>query len=218
MTSRREFLKTATAAGGALLAGVTTGMSPEQGIAHSRGHSAPLDILVLGGTGFIGPHLVRYAVAQGHRVTIFTRGRREAQLPDGVIRLIGDRNGQLGALEGKRWDAVIDDSATNPDWVKLSTELLKDSVGLYSFTSSTGVYYPYLRRGLDESVAPHTDVRDANDGSERYGVSKARCEQQVQQVFKIGQLLFAPRTSWGLATRRTASRIGPCAWRAEARF
>ena len=62
--------------------------------------AAPLDILVLGGTGFIGPHLVRHAVSRGHRVTIFTRGRRQADLPESVIRLIGDRNGQLGALEG----------------------------------------------------------------------------------------------------------------------
>src|SRR5437763_6927880 len=107
-----------------------------------------LDILVLGGTGFIGPHLVRYAASRGHRVTIFTRGRHDAELPSEVVRLQGDRNGQLDALKGKRWDVVIDDSATNPTWVEMSTELLKDS-GAYMFTSSTGVYYPYLTRGVD---------------------------------------------------------------------
>jgi 2'-hydroxyisoflavone reductase len=145
--------------------------------------TAPLDLLVLGGTGFIGPHLVRLAVARGHRVTIFTRGRRDAELPAEVVRLTGDRNGQLGALEGKRWDAVIDDSATNPEWVRQSAELLRDAVGRYLFTSSTGVYYPYLRRGLDESVAPHLEIADPKDGSETYGVSKARCERIVLDTF-----------------------------------
>jgi 2'-hydroxyisoflavone reductase len=105
-----------------------------------------MDILILGGTGFIGPHLVRHAVARGHRVTIFTRGRRDAELPASVVRLIGDRNGKLEALEGKRWDAVIDDSATNPEYVRLSTTLLKDATGAYLFTSSTGVHYPYRTR------------------------------------------------------------------------
>jgi hypothetical protein len=66
---------------------------------------------ILGGTGYIGPHLVRLAVSRGHKVTTFTRGRRKPELPPGVIQLIGDRNGQLQALEGKAWDAVIDDSA-----------------------------------------------------------------------------------------------------------
>jgi 2'-hydroxyisoflavone reductase len=131
-------------------------------------------------------------VARGHRVTIFTRGRREAELPASVIRLTGDRNGQLDALRGRRWDAVFDDSATNPDWVRQSTELLRDAAGMYSFTSSTGVYYPYLQRGLDEATAPHTDVRDANDGSERYGVSKALCEQQVQQLFGDRGIVVRP--------------------------
>src|SRR5438552_3426968 len=110
MPDRREFLKTTATAAGALLAGAWPGLT----------QAAPLNLLVLGGTGFIGPHLVRHAVARGHKVTIFTRGRHDADLPASVIRLQGDRNGQLGALEGKTWDAVVDDSATNPDWVRQS--------------------------------------------------------------------------------------------------
>jgi 2'-hydroxyisoflavone reductase len=151
-----------------------------------------LDILVLGGTGFIGPHLVRYAVSRGHRVTIFTRGRHQADLPDAVIRLQGDRNGQLGALEGKRWSAVIDDSATNPAWVRQSAQLLKDAVGQYMFTSSTGVYYPYLRRGLDESVPPRLDADDPKDGSASYGVAKSRCESETQQAFGERAIIVRP--------------------------
>jgi 2'-hydroxyisoflavone reductase len=138
MTNRRDFLKNTAA--GALAAAVlplfraTAMLEPRP--------AKQLDILVLGGTGFIGPHLVRYAVSRGHRVTIFTRGRRDGDLPEGVIRLTGDRNGQLDSLKGRKWDVVIDDSATNPAWVEMSTDLLKDSVGGYLFTSSTGVYYP----------------------------------------------------------------------------
>src|SRR5262249_45097526 len=143
-----------------------------------RGPGAKLDILVLGGTGFIGPYIVRYAASRGHRVTIFTRGKHDADLPASVTRLIGDRDGQPGAVQGKKWDA-----ATNPDWVRQSTELLAHSVDQYLFTSSTGVYYPYLQRGLDESVAPHLDLADPKDGSESYGVSKAKCEKQTRDVF-----------------------------------
>src|SRR5262249_40103810 len=138
-----------------------------------------LDLLVLGGTGFIGPHLVRHAVSRGHRVTIFTRGRRDAELPAEVVRLKGDRNGDLKSLEGKKWDAVVDDSATNPDWVRQSTALLKGNVSRYLFTSSTGVYYPYLLRGLDETGPARLEADDPKDESAKYGVAKARCERQV---------------------------------------
>jgi len=187
--TRRDFLKAGALAGGALLSGIGRGR-PGAGASAAtrlatRGSSspAPIALLILGGTGFIGPHLVRLAVSRGHRVTIFSRGRRNPDLPAEVERLVGDRNGQLGALEGKTWDAVVDDSATNPDWVKQSTSLLRDAVGRYLFTSSTGAYYPYLARGLDESTAPHLEVADPNDGSESYGVSKARCETTVNQTF-----------------------------------
>jgi 2'-hydroxyisoflavone reductase len=192
MTTRREFLKTSAVFSGALLGRGAPALA--QAAVRRAGGSAPssLNLLVLGGTGFIGPHLVRHAVARGHHVTIFTRGRRQADLPNDVVRLTGDRNGQLGALVGKRWDAVVDDSATNPDWVRQSAQLLKDSAGRYLFTSSTGVYYPYLKRGLDESVAPHLDVVDPKDFSETYGVAKARCEGEVQGAFGRRALVLRP--------------------------
>lgn len=176
MPSRRRFLQTSAAAVGLLgcgRGGATS--SPEA----ARGR----ELLVLGGTGFIGPHLVRHAVARGHRVTIFTRGRREAALPAGVTRLIGDRDGKLEALQGRRFDAVIDDSASKPERVRLSTQLLKDQVGRYLFTSSTGVYYPYLQPGADERRAVRMAATDPEDGSEAYGVAKAQCEREVMQTF-----------------------------------
>ena len=193
MTTRRDFLKsTAALSGGALLGrGMPSLARAAAGLSTGRA-SAPITLLVLGGTGFIGPHLVRHAVSRGHRVTIFTRGRRQADLPNEVERLTGDRNGQLGTLVGKKWDAVVDDSATNPDWVRQSAQLLKNSAGRYLFTSSTGVYYPYLKRGLDESVEPHLDVKDPKDFSETYGVSKARCEQEVLDAFGNKALVVRP--------------------------
>lgn len=190
MPSRRDFLK--SAAGAVILAGGLPALG-EAASARHRTARAPksLDILVLGGTGFIGPHLVRHAVSRGHHLTIFTRGRHDAELPPEVARLQGDRNGQLDSLKGKRWDVVIDDSATNPDWVAMSTELLKDS-GAYMFTSSTGVYYPYLSRGLDESAPVHTDLKDPKDGSETFGVAKAKCEAQTMKVFGDRGIVMRP--------------------------
>jgi 2'-hydroxyisoflavone reductase len=192
MTTRRDFLKSTAIFGGALLGRGAPDFANAAARLCGRAEVAPMNLLVLGGTGFIGPHLVRHAVGRGHHVTIFTRGRRQADLPNDVARLTGDRNGQLDALVGKKWDAVVDDSATNPDWVRQSAQLLKDSVGRYLFTSSTGVYYPYLKRGLDESTAPHLDVKDAKDFSETYGVSKARCEREVLDAYGRRGLVIRP--------------------------
>ncbi len=190
MQTRREFLISAAVAGGALATGINPFARPDAW--HAGTAAAPLDILVLGGTGFIGPYLVRYAVARGHRVTIFTRGRHQADLPESVIHLEGDRNGKLQALEGKRWDAVVDDSANIADWVRQSTALLKNAAGRYLFTSSTGVYYPYLRRGLDESDPVHYDLHDPKDGSEAFGVAKAQGERYVMQAFGDRGLVVRP--------------------------
>jgi 2'-hydroxyisoflavone reductase len=192
VTNRRDFLKTTAAAGGALLAGGLPRLAHAAVAETADRASASLNILVLGGTGFIGPHLVRHAVARGHRVTIFTRGRHDAELPASVQRLQGDRNGQLGALEGKTWDAVIDDSANNPDWVRQSTELLKGSAGAYLFTSSTGVFYPYLKRGADESTPVLYEAADPKDGSATFGVAKAQAERYVHDRFGDRGLVVRP--------------------------
>jgi 2'-hydroxyisoflavone reductase len=189
MSSRRDFLRSGLRLGGAAVVASWPAPLRAQQPAPTR---RSLKLLVLGGTGFIGPHLVRLAVSRGHQVTIFTRGRRKADLPDSVTRLVGDRNGQLDALKGARWDVVIDDSATNPEWVRLSTDLLSEAVQRYLFTSSTGVYYPYLKRGYDESDAPHVDLADPKDGSETFGVNKARCEQQVTRVFGDRGVIVRP--------------------------
>jgi len=190
MPNRRDFLKTSAAVGGSVLVGAgAPGLLAASAPVRSR---APMRVLILGGTGFIGPHLVKHAVSRGHKVSIFTRGRRDASmLPAEVERLVGDRNGQLGALEGKKWDVVFDDSATNPDWVRQSAALLEGNVGQYSFTSSTGVYYPYLKKGLDESTAPLLEG-DPKDGSAAYGTAKAKCEKIVLDTFGEGGIVVRP--------------------------
>jgi 2'-hydroxyisoflavone reductase len=189
MTTRRDFLKASMLASGVVAAREALFASPAR---DDGGAAAPMSILILGGTGFIGPHLVRYAMSRGHKITIFTRGRRDGDLPDGVTRLVGDRNGQLGSLVGGKWDAVIDDSATNPDWVKQSADALKNSTGRYLFTSSTGVYYPYLTPKADESIQPHSNTIDAKDQDEAYGVNKTKCELEVMRVFGDRGLVVRP--------------------------
>ena len=140
--TRRDFLKTAGVVGaGVALGGVSACASEERGSdASAMETPAPKRLLILGGTGFIGPHTVRYALERGHEVSIFTRGRSEAQLPDGVEHLIGDRNDDHTALEGRTWDVVIDNNAQDYRWVQKSTELLKDAVEQYIFVSSISAY------------------------------------------------------------------------------
>jgi 2'-hydroxyisoflavone reductase len=93
-------------------------------------------LLILGGTGFIGPHEVRYALARGHRITIFNRGRQKEAWPGPVEELLGDRDGDLTALEGRDWDVCIDNPTSLPMWVRDAARVLKGHVGQYVFIST----------------------------------------------------------------------------------
>lgn len=198
--SRRDFLKGASAlAGSAVLARNGVFTSESALISRVNSSAAPLNILVLGGTGFIGPHLVRRLVERGHHVTTFTRGRREADLPASVERLIGDRDakdaaGQLAgnyeSLKGKKWDAVFDDSANNPAWVRESTALLKGATPLYLFVSSTGVFYPYRTTNINESAKVRMSMSE--EGADSFGVNKSQAEQTTRDVFGKGAIIIRP--------------------------
>src|SRR5690606_11227723 len=108
----------------------------------------PLSILMLGGTGFLGPHFVNDAIARGHRVTLFNRGKTNAELFPELEKLRGDRRaGDLSALEGRRFDAVIDTSGYVPREVTASASLLADS-GHYLFVSSVSAYRDQSKPGL----------------------------------------------------------------------
>src|SRR5688500_9509331 len=136
-TTRRDFLRTAAAASGALGFGIlpaVAGAAPREAVATPTRNAttAPKKILILGGTSFIGPRQVEYALARGHTITLFNRGRTNTHLFPTVEKLQGDRaTGDLASLKGRTWDAVIDNSATNRQWVKESAQLLKGSAGQY---------------------------------------------------------------------------------------
>ncbi|MGH7128428.1 MAG: NAD-dependent epimerase/dehydratase family protein, partial [Planctomycetaceae bacterium] len=156
MTNRREFVKRSVLAGGALGLGMTSeaGAAIQRAMLGARTDEAPaqaINLLILGGTGFTGPHQVRYAVSRGHKVTVFNRGRSEADLPDPVEHLYGDRNtGDLKQLEGRDWDVVIDNPTTLPFWVRDAGQVLQGHTGHYIFISTISVYADTSRAGMDE--------------------------------------------------------------------
>src|SRR5436853_4013035 len=134
-TTRREFIKLSAATGGALAIGTRSAtLLAEKSV-------KPLRILILGGTGFTGPYQVRYALSRGHRVTTFNRGKTHpGELPNEVEQLVGDRNGQLDALKGRKWDVAIDNPTTLPAWVRDAAQILKGNVERYVFISTITVY------------------------------------------------------------------------------
>ncbi len=193
---RRSFL---AGAGAALVgASVWPGLAA---LAHSA--AAPLNVLVLGGTGFIGPPLLRYLTARGHSISIFTRGNREPAVP-GVEPLVGDRSGNLSALEGREWDVVFDNNARDYRWVQLTTELLKGKVGRYVFVSTISAYAGEVLgyESLDAGVKPPpVDVgsplarppADFTMGDELpYGPTKALSERIVQAAFPETSTIVRP--------------------------
>ena len=135
---RRQLLTASSVASLGLAMGTSLSLAASASSGSSSVSPVKKRILFLGGTGFIGPPMVRYAVERGHEVTIFTRGKTSADLPD-VEQLIGDRTGDLDALKGRSWDVVLDNNARDYRWVKLTTELLRDKVEHYLFVSSISV-------------------------------------------------------------------------------
>ncbi|HKS06958.1 MAG TPA: NAD-dependent epimerase/dehydratase family protein [Gemmatimonadaceae bacterium] len=180
MTTRREFIGTTLGAIGAAACAPSL----------LRTASAPKKkILILGGTGFVGPHQVRYALSRGHEVTIFNRGSSgKGMFGKDVEELIGDRRaGTLDALRGRKWDAVIDESASMfdaPEWTRASTTLLKDSVDQYLFISTRSVYF-------DTSLVPMTAAAPVltrensplREGQNLpYGHAKAYAEKEAHAI------------------------------------
>ena len=153
-------------------------------------------ILITGSNAGFGRLMARTLASRGHTVSIFTRGRRDADLPASVERLTGDRaiteanpQGDLRSLAGRKWDAVFDDSATDPRWVTASTAVLKDS-GRYLFVSSTGVFHPYLTPNNSEDAPVLYDP--PNGGTPEYGHNKARSERVVTTAFGARGLVVRP--------------------------
>lgn len=232
---RRDFVR-AGALGGT---GFFLGSWPSETGALPRTGSPPQDpkrILILGGTGFIGPPMVQYALSRGHEITIFNRGRTNTHLFPEVEKLVGDRNGDLTALEGRTWDVVMDNHATIPRWVNLTARLLRDAADQYIFVSSISVYaaeakgYEYLDRpDLQEvSVNEASPVKTLPEGFEgeavtadSYGPFKALAEEEARSAFSGRTTVVRPGliagpgdptdrfTYWPVRVRRGGEVLAP---------
>jgi len=150
-------------------------------------------LLVLGGTVFLGRHLVEAARARGHEVTLFNRGQHNPDLFPDVQKLRGDRDSGLDALRGRKWDAVIDTCGYVPRVVQASAELLADAVQHYTFISSLSVYADTSKIGIDENDPVSTLKEETEEiTGETYGPLKALCEQAAERAMPGRALTIRP--------------------------
>jgi 2'-hydroxyisoflavone reductase len=142
-----------------------------------------LKILALGGTAFLGRHVVSECLAAGHDVTTFTRGHTNPWLFPQAEHLNGDRDGNLDALAGRTWDAVIDTSGYVPRIVRQSGQLLRDAVDRYIFVSTVSVYSDHSRPYGEAS--PLAELADpvTEDVWPNYGPLKAACERVLEEIY-----------------------------------
>lgn len=193
MTTRRDLFKL-----GALAAAAAAlpSFASASGDARPVGKAArPLDILILGGTGFTGPFQVDYALKRGHKVTLFNRGKRlSPEWPGDVEQLHGDRNtGDLAALKGRKWDVCIDNPTSLPFWVRDAGRVLKGNVGHYLFISTISVYADGSKPGIAEDAAlaqyrgkdamAETQESLRGDIENLYGPLKALSEAEARKQF-----------------------------------
>jgi 2'-hydroxyisoflavone reductase len=150
-------------------------------------------LLVLGGTGFLGPAIVEAARARGHVLTLFNRGKTNPGLFPDVETLHGDRDGKLDALRGRSWDAVLDTSGYVPRVVSMSARLLAPAVQRYLFVSTISVYADGIAPGSDESAPLATLPDPASEAvREHYGALKALCERSVEEILPGRALVVRP--------------------------
>jgi 2'-hydroxyisoflavone reductase len=174
MTNRREVLQS----GAGLLA--TAAMSPL-----FAADAKPKTLLILGGTGFIGPHLTQEAMRLGWKVTHFNRGKRDADGVEGVETLHGDRKGDLESLKGRKWEAVVDNTGYIPKFCKMSADLLAPNAGYMLFVSSISAYGSFKEPNDEKSATGKLDDPNLETVTgETYGPMKALCEQYNMEAFK----------------------------------
>ncbi len=182
MTHRRDVLR----AGAGILA---AGALPRAFAAEPQ----PKTLLVLGGTGFIGPHITDVALQRGLKVTHFNRGRRDPDGVPGVETLHGDRKGQLDSLRGRKWDAVVDNTGYIPKFTKMSADLLAPNVGFALFVSSISAYSSFAQANDENSpVGKLTDPEVEQVTNDTYGPMKAACEQATLQAFDKRSVVIRP--------------------------
>ena len=141
-------------------------------------------LLILGGTGFIGPHLTQAAMSRGWTVTHFNRGKRDPDGVESVETLHGDRKGQLDALKGRSWDVVVDNTGYIPKYEKMSADLLAPNTGYCLYISSISAYAAFDKPNDENSprgVLANIDEEQVTNDS--YGPMKALCEDYVRQAY-----------------------------------
>jgi 2'-hydroxyisoflavone reductase len=150
-------------------------------------------LLILGGTLFLGRHLVAAAQSSGHELTLFNRGRTDPQPIAGVEQIHGEREHDLARLAGRDWDAVIDTSGYLPRVVGASAETLAGRVERYVFVSSISAYGTFPETGLDETAPTAPDPpAGTEDVLERYAELKAACERVVEDILPGRALVVRP--------------------------
>ncbi len=152
-----------------------------------------MKILVIGGTVFLGRHIVEYALKDGHEVTLFNRGQHNPELFPEVEKIHGDRNTDYEKLAARSWDAVIDTCGYTPGAVEKTAEILKDTVKRYVFISSINAYEDMEKAGIDETY-PEAELPEGASMEEMtmetYGPLKVLCENVVQRIFPSGYVLL----------------------------
>ena len=181
-------------------------------------------ILIIGGTHFLGRHLVEAALARNHEVTLFNRGKTNPGLFPQVEKINGDREKDVEKLNGHFWESVIDTSGYLPRLVRLSAEVLKDNLPHYVFISTISVYENFKKIGIDESypVGKIQNETIEEITGETYGPLKALCEQAVHAIFgREGTLIVRPGlivgphdptdrfTSWPVRVKRGGEVLAP---------
>src|SRR5215204_453407 len=153
-----------------------------------------MNILVLGGTAFLGRHIVEIALQRGHNLTLFNRGQTNPNLFPNIENIHGDRKLSLDPLANRQWDIVIDTSGYHPKDVRASAEFLAGSVGRYLFISTISVYADFSTSNLDENapVERLDDPDSATVSNETYGPLKTHCEDVVQEIYGTRSLIIRP--------------------------
>jgi 2'-hydroxyisoflavone reductase len=216
-SSRRQFIKAGVLGSAAVVAG-----APQ--IAGADRHEfEALNILVLGGTGFLGPHMVREALRRGHTVTLFNRARSNVTLFPDLETIKGDRNNDLEGLKGRSWDAVLDNSGYVPRHVQDSARLLAANTDRYVYTSTVSVYADFKVHNVETSpLATIADETVEEVTGETYGPLKALCEKRVAAEIAADKLTIIRPTYvcgpgdhtdrfsyWPIRTRKGGEMIWP---------
>jgi 2'-hydroxyisoflavone reductase len=189
--NRRHFLGSISAITASLSLSMTTQLHAAEKAKKS------LNILILGGTGYIGPHMVQRCTERGHKVTLFNRGKRNTHLFPDIETIVGNRDPEvdegLSGLTNRKWDMVIDNSGYIPRHVDASAKKLKNACDHYLFISTVAVYSDFSILDADET-APLKTIEDpgSEDARKYYGELKVLCENAVKKYFPDNHTILRP--------------------------